>query len=212
MREFFFRNGLPHRWIDTDDTKNAGFVADLEREAQGPLQLPVIARVNKVLMQHPTLSAVADRVGIHPTIPDEVFDTVIIGCGPSGLGAAVYAASEGLNTLVLDRVGPGGQAGASSRIENYTGFPSGLSGHELAMRSYLQALKFGADFFRAVRCGEGELSLRRAAPDRDERRLGGEDEDGDRGDGGELPEPEHPRAADAARLGGSTTRRRRWRR
>jgi thioredoxin reductase (NADPH) len=162
LREFFYRNGVPHSWIDTDDAKNAGFIAELENETKGPLQLPVIARVNKVLMQHPTLEAIADRVGIHRAIPEKVFDTVIIGCGPAGLGAAVYAASEGLQTLVLDRVGPGGQAGASSRIENYTGFPAGLTGHELAMRSHLQALKFGAIFsapcdVAAVRCLPGEL-------------------------------------------------------
>jgi thioredoxin reductase (NADPH) len=163
LREFFYRNGVPHRWIDTDDEANAPVIAEIERESHGgPLLFPVIARVNKVLMQRPALEAVADRVGIHRTIEDKVFDTVIIGCGPAGLGAAVYAASEGLQTLVLDRVGPGGQAGASSRIENYTGFPAGLTGHELAMRSYLQALKFGAEFsapcdVAAVRCLSGEL-------------------------------------------------------
>jgi thioredoxin reductase (NADPH) len=82
----------------------------------------------------------------HRSIPKEVFDTVIIGGGPAGLGAAVYAASEGPHTLVLDRLGPGGQAGSSSRIENYAGFPAGVSGNELALRNYLQALKFGAIF------------------------------------------------------------------
>jgi thioredoxin reductase (NADPH) len=79
-------------------------------------------------------------------VPDETFDTVIIGSGPAGLGAAVCAASEGLRTLVLDLIGPGGQAGGSSRIENYPGFPAGLSGRDLGLRMYLQALKFGASF------------------------------------------------------------------
>jgi len=159
LREFFYRNGLPHNWIDTADAKNAKLLEEL---GDGALQFPVIARGHRVLMQNPTLDAIADQVGIHRTIPDKVFDTVIIGCGPAGLGAAVYAASEGLETLVLDRVGPGGQAGASSRIENYTGFPAGLTGHELAMRSYLQALKFGATFsapcdVATVRCLPDEI-------------------------------------------------------
>lgn len=162
LREFFYRNGLPHLWIDTDDSKNEKYIAEIERGAGRSLLFPVIARVNKVVMERPTLEAIADRVGIHRTVPDEVFDTVIIGCGPAGLGAAVYAASEGLKTLVVDRVGPGGQAGASSRIENFTGFPSGLTGHDLAMRSYLQALKFGAVFsapcdVQAVHCIENDL-------------------------------------------------------
>ena len=108
------------------------------------------------------MTELARRVGVQCDIPEGIFDTVIIGSGPAGLGAAVYAASEGLSTLVLDRFGPGGQAGSSSRIENYAGFPSGLSGQELAMRSYLQALKFGATFsapvdVRALRCAEGGL-------------------------------------------------------
>ena len=162
LREFFYRNGVPHHWIDTTDPKNAKQTEELEAAGAGPLQFPVVARGQTVLMQNPSLGTVAERVGIRHAIPDKVFDTVIIGSGPAGLGAAVYAASEGLQTLVLDRVGPGGQAGASSRIENYTGFPSGLSGHELAMRSYLQALKFGAEFsapcdVAAVRCLPGKL-------------------------------------------------------
>ena len=159
LREFFFRNSVMHRWIDTDDPANDHSVTEM---GAGPWQFPVVARFHEALLQNPTLADAAKLAGIRRKIPDEVFDTVIIGCGPSGLGAAVYAASEGLRTLVLDRVGPGGQAGASSRIENYAGFPSGLSGHELAMRSYVQALKFGATFSAPndvadVRCLPGEL-------------------------------------------------------
>ena len=159
LREFFFRNSVMHRWIDIEDEAQADKVAAL---GKGPWNFPIVGRMNQVLLQNPTLGEVADYAGIRQAIPAQVFDTVIIGCGPSGLGAAVYAASEGLSTLVLDRVGPGGQAGASSRIENYTGFPSGLSGHELAMRSYLQALKFGAIFsapcdITNVRCLPDEL-------------------------------------------------------
>ncbi|HWB59499.1 MAG TPA: FAD-dependent oxidoreductase, partial [Chthoniobacteraceae bacterium] len=159
LREFFYRNGVAHRWFDPDEPAGAQLVAAL---GAGPFRFPLIARMNRVLAQNPALEKVAECTGIHRAIPDDVFDTVIIGCGPAGLGAAVYAASEGLRTLALDRVGPGGQAGASSRIENYAGFPAGLTGHELAMRSYLQALKFGAQFsapcdISAVRCLPGEL-------------------------------------------------------
>lgn len=159
LRAFFFRNSVMHRWIDIEDEAHAEAVAAL---GEGPWNFPIVGRMNHVLLQNPTLAEVADYAGVRRAIPDQIFDTVIIGCGPSGLGAAVYAASEGLRTLVLDRVGPGGQAGASSRIENYTGFPAGLTGHELATRSYVQALKFGATFsapcdVATVRCLPGEL-------------------------------------------------------
>ena len=96
------------------------------------------------------MSDLAVKIGVKQKIPEQLYDTVIIGSGPAGLGAAVYAASEGLTTVVLDRVGPGGQAGSSSRIENYAGFPAGLSGRELALKSYVQALKFGAIFSSPV--------------------------------------------------------------
>ncbi|MGB8355902.1 MAG: FAD-dependent oxidoreductase [Chthoniobacteraceae bacterium] len=143
LREFLYRNGVPHRWIDTGDPENAARIARL---GDGPFQFPLVTWSRKILMQDAKVPALADFLGVRRPIPDELFDVVILGSGPSGLGAAVSAASEGLRTLVLDRMGPGGQAGSSSRIENYAGFPSGLSGHDLAMRSYLQALKFGAIF------------------------------------------------------------------
>ena len=143
LREFMHRNGVLHRWIDTSRPEN---VALLTAHGAGPYRTPALAWSGEIIMQNPSLAELADRLGVHRKIPDKVFDTVIIGGGPAGLSAAVYAASEGLQTLVLDRLGPGGQAGSSSRIENFPGFPAGLSGNELAMRSYLQALKFGAVF------------------------------------------------------------------
>jgi thioredoxin reductase (NADPH) len=159
VREFLHRNGIPHHWIDIDDPANAALVAAIDG-SNG--KAPVVAWGAKILLRNPSLHELAAKVGVQRTIPKEPFDTVIIGGGPAGLGAAVYAASEGLHTVVLDRIGPGGQAGASSRIENYAGFPSGLSGRDLALRSYLQALKFGAVFsapvnVRELRCAGGDL-------------------------------------------------------
>jgi thioredoxin reductase (NADPH) len=151
LREFLYRNGVAHRWIDIADSANNAALAALGNQ---PLRWPAVVWGHDILFQNPTLSEMAARVGLQRHIPDETFDTVIIGSGPAGLGAAVYAASEGLRTVVLDLIGPGGQAGASSRIENYPGFPAGLSGRELGLRMYVQALKFGATFSAPVHVTE----------------------------------------------------------
>ncbi len=160
LSEFLHRNGVAHHWLDTTRANDLALLPTGGDAAA--LRFPVIAWGGEIILQNPALPELARRVGVQHDIPDAVFDTVIIGSGPAGLGAAVYAASEGLSTLVLDRFGPGGQAGSSSRIENYAGFPSGLSGQDLAMRTYLQALKFGATFsapmdVRELRCMEGGL-------------------------------------------------------
>jgi len=159
LREFLYRNGVPHHWIDITEPANNAAVAAL---GNAPLRWPAVVWGRKLLLQNPTLGEMAARAGLQRQIPDETFDTVIIGSGPAGLGAAVYAASEGLRTVVLDLIGPGGQAGDSSRIENYPGFPLGLSGRELGLRIYVQALKFGAIFSAPVqvtglRCLDGGL-------------------------------------------------------
>ncbi len=143
LREFLHRNGVFHHWLDTSDPAVAKRVAQWSKT---PLHFPVVVCSRNIVLQNPTLPELAAHTGILRHIPDELFDTVIVGGGPAGLGAAVYAASEGLRTLVLDNIGPGGQAGSSARIENYAGFPAGLSGRELALRAYIQALKFGATF------------------------------------------------------------------
>jgi len=159
VREFLHRNSVIHRWLNILEPEVDKMVHSL---TPGPFDYPVVVCARNILLQNPTLPQVAEQTGIKRSIPEGVFDTVVIGAGPAGLGAAVYAASEGLRTLVLDAVGPGGQAGSSARIENYAGFPSGLSGNELALRSYVQALKFGAHFsaphtIDSVRCGENGL-------------------------------------------------------
>lgn len=150
VREFLHRNAVPHHWVDTDPEAGQARVKALrwEREDEDTVtwDFPLLAWRNWVILQNPTLQQLATRMGVHCTLPSEPVDVVIIGSGPSGLGAAVYAASEGLRTLLLDDMGPGGQAGSSSRIENYAGFPSGITGIDLAQRAYIQALKFGAIF------------------------------------------------------------------
>jgi thioredoxin reductase (NADPH) len=99
-----------------------------------------------VLFEAPSRQQLVEHLRLRRELPDSIHDLVIVGAGPAGLGAAVYAASEGLQTVVLDSLGPGGQAGSTSQIENYAGFPEGISGRDLSHLVYLQALKFGADF------------------------------------------------------------------
>ena len=141
--ELLFRNKVPHHWFDTSLAENA---VSLQRLQSYVKQYPVIALGQKFICEAPTRTQLAQLAGLRRKLPDKIYDALILGAGPAGLGAAVYAASEGLSTLVMDSLGPGGQAGSSSRIENYAGFPNGIAGRELAHLSYLQALKFGADF------------------------------------------------------------------
>jgi thioredoxin reductase (NADPH) len=147
IREFFDKNKVPHTWVDTDtlDGKTA-----MDKLDVAPDQLPFVACPLGSRSPRPTVARLAECLGLKRPIRSEPFDLVIVGAGPAGLAAAVYGASEGLSTLVLDRFGPGGQAGTSTRIENYMGFPAGLSGADLANRGYLQALKFGAELVAPV--------------------------------------------------------------
>jgi thioredoxin reductase (NADPH) len=163
LREFYYRNHVPHTFFDSGEAAGKEQLHKLHMESA---EVPVIA-CSKHIVSRPSLERVAECLGISRQIPDTLYDLVIVGAGPAGLAAAVYASSEGLQTLVVDKVGPGGQAGSSSLIENFIGFPSGLSGQELANRGYLQALKFGTQFtapisVRSVEChpgGEHHLSL-----------------------------------------------------
>jgi thioredoxin reductase (NADPH) len=140
VREFLFKNFVPFTWYDPGSQQGQKFLA-----AWGsPKKSPAIGIGNGRVLLNPPLRELAQEAGVWRHCPIGEVDLAIIGAGPAGMTAAVYAASEGVSTVVLDRLGPGGQAAGSSKIENFIGFPSGLSGAELAMRSVLQMLKFGA--------------------------------------------------------------------
>jgi thioredoxin reductase (NADPH) len=144
VKEFLVRNGHPYSYIDLDHETDVQDM--LDRFHVGLGDIPVVI-CGEVVLRNPTNEEIADCLGFNDAIDlTQVRDVVIIGAGPAGLAAAVYAASEGLDTLVLETSAPGGQAGSSSRIENYLGFPTGISGQELAARAYNQAEKFGAQF------------------------------------------------------------------
>jgi thioredoxin reductase (NADPH) len=147
IREFFEKNKVPHTWVDADEPDGQAAMTSL---GVTPDQLPFLACSRGTRAARPTVTRIAECLGLKRQIRTEPFDLVIVGAGPAGLAAAVYGASEGLSTIVLDRFGPGGQAGTSSRIENYMGFPAGLTGADLANRGYLQALKFGAELVAPV--------------------------------------------------------------
>ncbi|MEV7010868.1 FAD-dependent oxidoreductase [Streptosporangium sp. NPDC051022] len=143
LREFVTRNRLPHRWVDLEEDREAE--ALVRNLGIAPQETPVVILGGTRVLRNPGNAELARAVGLPvPPVPDDVFDLVVVGAGPAGLAAAVYGASEGLRTIVLDAVATGGQAGTSSRIENYLGFPAGISGGELAERAVIQARKFGA--------------------------------------------------------------------
>jgi thioredoxin reductase (NADPH) len=144
LREFATRNRLPHVWIELEEDRNRA-EALLERFGAKPSETPVTIWQGKDVLKNPTNPELARTMGLKVDVPRErTYDLVVVGAGPAGFGAAVYGASEGLSTLALESVALGGQAGTSSRIENYLGFPVGLSGFELASRALVQADKFGA--------------------------------------------------------------------
>src|ERR687895_380136 len=143
LREIAARNRLPHVWIELEE--DSGAEALLERFGAKPSETPVTIWQGKDVLKNPTTPELSRTIGLKVDVPRErTYDLVVVGAGPAGFGAAVYGASEGLSTLALESVALGGQAGTSSRIENYLGFPVGLSGFELASRALVQADKFGA--------------------------------------------------------------------
>ena len=143
LQRFLTRNGYPYRLLDTEADADAdGFLDCFDLTAD---QLPVVISPDQRVMRNPSTADLADGLGLTETIdPARVYDVVVVGAGPAGLAAAVYAASEGLDTIVIEGLAPGGQAGTSSKIENYLGFPTGISGQALAGRAQIQAQKFGA--------------------------------------------------------------------
>jgi thioredoxin reductase (NADPH) len=144
VREFLTRNG--HPYVSVDLERDSGARDLMDRFAVTADDIPVVICRGELVLRNPTNQALADCLGFNDTIDrTKLRDVVIIGAGPAGLAAAVYAASEGLDVLVVENMAPGGQAGSSSRIENYLGFPSGISGEELAARAHTQAQKFGAE-------------------------------------------------------------------
>ncbi len=146
LRDFLARNQVPYQWIDVElaqsDPEVRSLIASLGPEAE---TLPLILFPDGTRLAEPPLPAVADKVGLRTHALTNFYDLAIVGGGPAGLAAAVYGASEGLRTVMIEREAPGGQAGLSSRIENYLGFPSGLSGSDLARRAVAQARRFGVE-------------------------------------------------------------------
>ena len=158
IKEFLTRNGHPYAYIDLDRDRDVQEL--LDRFDVAAADVPVLICRGDVVLRSPSNQQIAQCLGFNDAIDQtHVRDVVVIGAGPSGLAAAVYAASEGLDVLVLESNAPGGQAGASSRIENYLGFPTGISGQELAGRAYTQAQKFGAQILIAK--GATELTCDR---------------------------------------------------
>jgi thioredoxin reductase (NADPH) len=146
LRDFLARNQVPYQWIDVElaqtDPEVRGLVDSLGPEAE---TLPLILFPDGARLAEPPLPAVADKLGLRTHAQANFYDLAIVGGGPAGLAAAVYGASEGLRTVMIEREAPGGQAGLSSRIENYLGFPAGLSGSDLARRAVAQARRFGVE-------------------------------------------------------------------
>jgi thioredoxin reductase (NADPH) len=164
IQRFLFRNGYPHRVIDTDREKTADDLL-ASYDLKGGL-LPAVVLPGQNVLYVPSNVEVADALGLAESIDSsQTYDVAVVGAGPAGLATAVYAASEGLSTIVVEGVAPGGQAGTSSKIENYLGFPTGISGQDLATRAQLQAQRFGAHLAvsrpaEQLDCGQHPYQLR----------------------------------------------------
>ncbi len=177
LREFLGRNLIPYQWIDLDASAEGKTLVERATQAANGERpkLPLVLFTDGAQLCDPEPGAVAERVGLKTRAEKPFYDLAVVGAGPAGLAAAVYGASEGLKTIIVEREAPGGQAGTSSRIENYLGFPAGLSGADLTRRGVAQARKFGAEIlnpqevrsvrvdgqYRVLTLGDGsELSAR----------------------------------------------------
>ena len=158
VKDFLARNRIPYQWLDVEQNDEAKtLIGTLGKEH--PI-LPVVFLPNGEILENPNLPTLAGKVGLKTQASQPFYDLIIVGGGPAGLGAAVYGASEGLKTLLIEKEATGGQAGTSSRIENYLGFPQGVSGAELAQRATIQATRLGAEILSA----QEALSIRIEEP------------------------------------------------
>ena len=151
IKDFLARNHVPYQWLDIETAATDSEVRELVEllDEEETRNLPIVILPNGRRLRQPTLSELAQNAGLKTRAAEAFYDLAIVGGGPAGLAAAVYGASEGLRTVMIEREAPGGQAGMSSRIENYLGFPSGLSGADLARRAVVQARRFGVEILSA---------------------------------------------------------------
>ena len=143
MKDFLARNQIPYQWLDIELSEEAQKLANFANCDRLSLPLVIFSDGNSLIQ--PSIAQVAEKIGLRTQAEKPFYDLIIVGGGPAGLAAAVYGASEGLNTVMVEKEAPGGQAGTSSRIENYLGFPAGLSGNDLARRAVTQARRFGVE-------------------------------------------------------------------
>ena len=156
VKDYLARSQIPYRWLDIErDSQAAAEVAAVNGDQR---RLPVVFFPDGTQLVEPSMPELAEKVGHHTRASEQFYDVIIIGAGPAGLGAAVYGASEGLRTLLVDKETTGGQAGTSSRIENYLGFPNGVSGVDLARRATTQATRLGAEILTAQQVTGIEVS------------------------------------------------------
>ncbi|BFP40661.1 FAD-dependent oxidoreductase [Flavobacteriaceae bacterium GF1] len=148
IKDFLAGNMFPYQFLNIENDATAKELS--ESNSLEDKDLPVVFLEDGSLLKNPKLTTIAEKLGLNIKAQEELYDVIIIGAGPAGLAAAVYGGSEGLKTLLIDKKAPGGQAGTSSRIENYLGFPKGLSGSDLARRAITQATRFGIEFLSPV--------------------------------------------------------------
>lgn len=145
LRDFLSRNQIPYRWLDIENDEEGQKLVEYADSDKSSAHLPLVITADGTKLVKPSVTDLAQNVGLQTEAAKPFYDLVIVGGGPAGLAAAVYGASEGLRTVMIEREAPGGQAGTSSRIENYLGFPVGLSGDDLARRAVTQAKRFGVE-------------------------------------------------------------------